>query len=261
MRVGGVYRIVAPDGRFYIGSSAYIKQRWSHHRGAMRAGKHGARKLQAVADEFGVDALQFEVIVCAIDKAALPDLEQAFIDELKPSLNTLRQARTAMHDEQTRAKASATARVSERHIAARTENQRKAAAGISRRIVRLTDGVVFASSYEAARACDMHHKDSMAAAANKGWRCAGHYWAWEGSGVTLQDREIAAAAAEQLRRLRSAARMTETTRRPVVRAVDGSVFPSIAEAARQCKCHHTAIQRAVTTGMRANGSHWTYAPR
>lgn len=64
----------------------------------MRAGNHGSRKLQSVADEFGVDALQFEVLVCAIDKAALPDLEQAFLDELKPSLNTFRQARTAMHD-------------------------------------------------------------------------------------------------------------------------------------------------------------------
>lgn len=261
MRIGGVYRIVAPDGRFYIGSSRYVKQRWTHHRGALRNGKHGSRKLQGVADTFGIEALSFELLACCLDVDALPDLEQMFLDELQPPLNTFRKARVGMHDHATREKAKRGISTSLKHSQARQANQALAAKGVSREIVRLTDGVVFASSYEAARQCGVSHVDSMAAAANKGWRCGGHYWAWAGSGVSLADREQAAAEREKQRRANSAKGMTETTRRPVRRESDGAEFPSIAEAARQCNCHHTGIQRAVQTGMRANGSRWSYAAR
>lgn len=257
-RYGGVYRITAPNGEFYIGSSNYIARRWIHHVGAMRNGKHGSRKLQAVADTYGVDSLVIEVLYCAIADDALWQVEQQYIDDLRPTLNTAKRAKTAMHDATTRELAKAAIAVSPSHAVARLANQKLASKGISRAIVRLEDGAVFESSYEAARACGVGHKDSMATAANKGWRCGGYYWAWLASGITLADRLDAAAKAEDARKAASAASMIAARRRGVRRELDGQEFYSIAEAARQVGCHHTAIHRAASTGGKANGSRWAY---
>jgi group I intron endonuclease len=257
-RHGGVYRITAPNGDFYIGSSAYVVRRIGHHLSAMKRGK-SSKRLQAAADKFGAESLIFEVLYCATDSKDLWSVEQHFIDELRPTLNVSAKAKLAIHDEAVLAKSKATTATSARHREARAKNQTLAARGISKSIVCLETGVVYQSSYEAARAVGVTHKDSMATAANKGWRCGGFYWAWAGSGITLQDRINAAQAAEDARRAKSAENMTATTRRPVVRASDGQVFYSIAEAARQCGCHHTAIHRAANNGGIANGTRWAYA--
>lgn len=88
MNHSGIYSIVTPGGKLYIGSSINIKRRLEWHRHTLRRGTHHARGLQSAANKYGVEALQFNVILCIpnADKETLLDYEQRLIDENIPML-------------------------------------------------------------------------------------------------------------------------------------------------------------------------------
>jgi group I intron endonuclease len=101
----GVYRVVAPDGRFYVGSAVNFASRWRVHRHHLRRGTHHNRALQAITAKHGVDALMFErLIICA--PADVVMYEQAAIDALRPALNAAPVAGNTLgykHTEETKA--------------------------------------------------------------------------------------------------------------------------------------------------------------
>lgn len=78
----GVYAIAnIVDGRFYIGSTANFKKRWSWHRKDLRGNRHGNKKLQAAWNEHGEQSFVFKVLkYCGLDK--LLHFEQAALDHL-----------------------------------------------------------------------------------------------------------------------------------------------------------------------------------
>ena len=87
-KISGIYKIQSkkkPE-RIYIGSSVDIKKRWSAHRRDLIRNKHVNAKLQHHADKYGVDDLQFAIIVCC-GKDEIVAYEQFYIDALDPWFN------------------------------------------------------------------------------------------------------------------------------------------------------------------------------
>lgn len=75
----GIYAIVTPSGRKYIGSAVSFRARWKLHLINLRAGKHHCMPLQRAFRKYGESGLRFEVL----ERVATTDLltrEQAHID-------------------------------------------------------------------------------------------------------------------------------------------------------------------------------------
>lgn len=259
MKIGGIYRISAPSGECYIGSSTYIVGRLCRHRSELKMRHHHSQRLQSACDEYGIDRLKFETILCALPGADLLMLEQMLLDEHRPALNMAAVASATSRDPSVALRISKSAIASKGHAAARKLNQKLAASAVSKPVVRLTDGAVFPSAYAAARAVGATTLDGLSLSISKGNRFAGHHWSYLGSGITLQDRIDAARRRVADGKAKSRASMIEARRREVRRASDGAVFASIASAARANDCNHAAIHRALKTGSRCMGSEWSYA--
>lgn len=93
----GVYRINSPSGRFYVGSSFDIYNRWHCHKRDLRRGHHHSKALQRACDKYGLDALEFELLlVCAEEHARF--YEQRAIDILRPAYNATSVASNSFKD-------------------------------------------------------------------------------------------------------------------------------------------------------------------
>lgn len=75
----GIYAIVAPNGKRYIGSSTHIKVRWRTHRYKLNIGAHHCQALQRATKKYGIAALRF-VIIEECSRAELLAREQLHID-------------------------------------------------------------------------------------------------------------------------------------------------------------------------------------
>jgi group I intron endonuclease len=80
----GIYYIVNNlNGKYYIGSSKNIEQRFTHHRYKLRCNKHTSHYLQRAWNKHGKDNFSF-VVICELlpttDKSYLNELEQYFLD-------------------------------------------------------------------------------------------------------------------------------------------------------------------------------------
>lgn len=258
MKVAGIYRIVSPSGNCYVGSSNYIVGRFCRHRSELRGGKHHAKVLQSAANKYGVDALRFEPIFSVFDSADLLSFEQHFIDELKPEYNSSCVAESTSRDPLVAARISQSARASKAHAAARSKNQQKASAAVSRPVVRLTDGANFPSGYDAARAVSAATPDNLFTAIARGNKFCGHYWKYAGDSLSLKQAVANAKAKSEAGAIRSKETMIANRQKGVTRLSDGVMFSSIAGAARAIGCNHSAIHRALREGTNCKGSGWSY---
>mgnify|MGYP000988004977 CR=1 FL=1 len=86
---GIVYKLYADEVNFYVGSTkCTARARLSEHRSSAATGR-GRSKLYKKMREIGIDEWQLEVLEEAADED-LRDLEQKYIEELGPSLNSRR---------------------------------------------------------------------------------------------------------------------------------------------------------------------------
>lgn len=58
----GIYAIISPSGRRYIGQAQSIRQRWYEHKRLLNAGKHRCTPLQKAWKKYGEDAFTFSKI-------------------------------------------------------------------------------------------------------------------------------------------------------------------------------------------------------
>lgn len=79
LKFSGIYEIVAPSGKRYVGSAVSIARRWRDHRRMLREGRHHCSGLQRASDKYGVSALRFELLE-RCDKAELIVREQHHLD-------------------------------------------------------------------------------------------------------------------------------------------------------------------------------------
>jgi group I intron endonuclease len=82
----GVYAIISPSGKQYIGSAVSFKRRWRRHRNDLRNGSHVNKKLQNAWNKYGEENFHFvKIALCSI-----PDLlpiEQRLIRLMEPAYN------------------------------------------------------------------------------------------------------------------------------------------------------------------------------
>jgi group I intron endonuclease len=80
----GVYRITCIiTGKFYIGSSVNLRDRWYEHSSQLRRNTHHSITLQRAFNKHGKDAFVFEVLELVLFPFLL-EREQHWIDKLKP---------------------------------------------------------------------------------------------------------------------------------------------------------------------------------
>jgi len=86
----GIYAIInAVNGKFYVGSSQNIKERWARHQRDLRKGIHRNKHLRRAWKKYGEGSFYFGVLEPVEDLARLTDREQYWMDLLKPEYNIL----------------------------------------------------------------------------------------------------------------------------------------------------------------------------
>ncbi len=131
----GIYCITSPSGGQYIGSASSISTRWACHRHGLVHGKHHNEPLQRAANKYGVEALEFEVLLfCNIENLLL--YEQIAIDAIRPNYNIAKLAgRSAVgntywlgkrHAAETKEKMRVAARLREANLSDEERSKRKA---------------------------------------------------------------------------------------------------------------------------------------
>ena len=85
----GVYLIThVPTGKRYVGSSTKMEYRWEQHQKAPTKSYHDNPRIQALADEYGVESFTFEVLETMENERPTPyNHERWWIRELQPELN------------------------------------------------------------------------------------------------------------------------------------------------------------------------------
>lgn len=89
MKISGIYQIqskVKPE-RIYIGSAVNITDRWRRHKGDLKRGIHGSKKLQRYYDKYTKDDLIFIIIEPCLTEFLIIR-EQFYIDTLMPYFNS-----------------------------------------------------------------------------------------------------------------------------------------------------------------------------
>lgn len=88
----GIYKIENTlNGKFYIGSSCRIKQRWKRHESDLRCKKHHSLALQRAYNKYG-NVFRYSIIT-PCSKKDLLILEQFHLDNLKPQYNICKTAK------------------------------------------------------------------------------------------------------------------------------------------------------------------------
>lgn len=85
----GVYQVWCNrSGKFYVGSSKRIYNRWAQHRSKLRKGKSPCLRLQQAWNKHGEEAFRFSILEeCAEDE--LEKREQFYINTLAPEYNSI----------------------------------------------------------------------------------------------------------------------------------------------------------------------------
>lgn len=104
----GVYMIKNMiNGKFYIGSSVCIKERWRKHKSHLKNKYHDNSYLQNSVNKYGLEAFEFIIIEYCKD---VKTHEQWWIDTFKPEYNLSLAATCPMlgrsHTEETKARMS-----------------------------------------------------------------------------------------------------------------------------------------------------------
>ena len=192
-------------GNFYIGSSVKVERRFTQHRRDLRNGNHANEFLQRSAKKYGIDSLKFEIIAVVFDVNHLTDVEQFVMDDLHPKYNISRVAFSAVNDPT----------IAEKRIKI-----------LSKPVVRMTDGAIFSSGYEAARQHTEGSPDNLSTAIRRGWKFAGHFWKFAGSDLTLDQAQKNWNSSDESRKKNAAIAATKARSKPVRRLSDGAIFPS-----------------------------------
>ena len=85
--ISGIYKITnTVTGDFYIGSSKNIKSRWACHKCQSTWNKCPNNPMYLDMNELGVDKFEFKILA-EVEIGSLKEMEQQFIETLKPIYN------------------------------------------------------------------------------------------------------------------------------------------------------------------------------
>ena len=90
MKIIGIYKITNTiTGDFYIGSSKNVKQRWIDHKKPSILKQHPNNPMYLDMRKYGIDKFVFEILA-EVEIDSLKEIEQQFIEKLKPTYNSNR---------------------------------------------------------------------------------------------------------------------------------------------------------------------------
>ena len=90
MKISAVYKITnTVTNDFYIGSSKDVKRRWREHKRQSTWKKHPNNQLYQDMKKYGIDKFVFEILA-EVEEDKLKEMEQQFIETLKPTYNSNR---------------------------------------------------------------------------------------------------------------------------------------------------------------------------
>ena len=86
----GIYKITnSVNGKFYIGSSLKIEERWNYHQKHLNGNYHVNPKLQHAWNFYGGDKFEFSIIEEVVDVSKLFEREQFYLDTFKPYMRDI----------------------------------------------------------------------------------------------------------------------------------------------------------------------------
>ena len=89
MKIIGVYKIINTiTGDFYIGSSKDVKHRWACHKIPSTWNQYPNNPMYMDMQKYGLDKFAFEIIE-EVESDKLKEVEQKFIETLKPTYNQM----------------------------------------------------------------------------------------------------------------------------------------------------------------------------
>ena len=87
MKISAVYKITNTiTGDFYIGSSKDVKRRWVYHKCKSAWNEHPNNQMYQDMKRYGTDKFVFEILA-EVESDSLKEMEQRFIETLKPTYN------------------------------------------------------------------------------------------------------------------------------------------------------------------------------
>ena len=90
MKISAVYKITnTVTGDFYIGSSKNVKLRWAEHKRQSAWNKQPNNPIYIDMKKYGVDKFEFQILA-EVEEGKLKEMEQRFIETLKPTYNSIR---------------------------------------------------------------------------------------------------------------------------------------------------------------------------
>ena len=90
MKICGIYKITNTiTGDFYIGSSKNVKRRWESHKWPSTWKRLPNNPMYIDMKQYGIDKFEFEILTEA-EPWQLKEMEQQFIETLKPTYNNYR---------------------------------------------------------------------------------------------------------------------------------------------------------------------------
>ena len=95
---GGIYEIVSPSGKRYIGSAAVFRERWHAHKARLCKGTHHCIALQRAWNRYGEAMMVFAIIEIIPNptREALVTREQWYLDNTQNLYNTCKLARSRL---------------------------------------------------------------------------------------------------------------------------------------------------------------------
>ena len=81
----GVYKIsntLCPEGKYYIGYSCNIKQRWQTHKSTLRGGKHCNIRMQRAYEKYGSECFDYEILQECENEEEAKNIELSYLEDL-----------------------------------------------------------------------------------------------------------------------------------------------------------------------------------
>jgi group I intron endonuclease len=92
-KISGIYKITNTiNGKYYIGSSVDITNRWHNHKSKLKSNDHINPHLQNAYNLYGIDSFKYSIMLIC-DKHNLLLYEQIVLDNLNHSYNLAKDAR------------------------------------------------------------------------------------------------------------------------------------------------------------------------
>ena len=87
MKISAVYKIINTiTGDFYVGSSNDVKRRWREHKCQSAWNKQPNNSMYYDMQKYGVEKFSFQILA-EVEQDKLKEMEQQFIETLKPTYN------------------------------------------------------------------------------------------------------------------------------------------------------------------------------